>query len=84
MLRRLKSDVEKNLPSKEETVIEVELTVLQVLGIFSIGNVHVEMLLAAAHIPSNSGEEFRPFAKRRKKECTAEPHECDDGASQML
>ena len=29
MLRRLKSDVEKNLPAKEETIVEVELTVLQ-------------------------------------------------------
>lgn len=29
MLRRLKSDVEKNIPAKEETIVEVELTVLQ-------------------------------------------------------
>jgi chromodomain-helicase-DNA-binding protein 7 len=29
ILRRLKEDVEKNLPPKEETIIEVELTVLQ-------------------------------------------------------
>ncbi len=29
MLRRLKDDVEKSLPAREETVIEVELTTVQ-------------------------------------------------------
>ena len=29
MLRRLKDDVEKDIPSKEETVIEVEMTAVQ-------------------------------------------------------
>jgi SNF2 family DNA or RNA helicase len=31
MLRRVKEDVEKSIPAKQETVIDVELTNLQVL-----------------------------------------------------
>jgi SNF2 family DNA or RNA helicase len=36
LLRRVKEDVEHSIPKKEETIIDVELTTLQVCGICGI------------------------------------------------